>query len=70
MPQDPKSLKTQLLECHSLMNSKRKDDIEQAISIMMEILKKEPDYIPAIYVSNAEFIYLIKLGNIGWIYAT
>jgi hypothetical protein len=39
-----------MFECYSLMNTKDKDNIEKAISIQMEILNSEKEYIPAIYV--------------------
>lgn len=35
-----------------MMASKEKAEIEKAVGIMMDMLKAEPDYIPAIYVMN------------------
>ena len=59
-----------------MMASNQKSDVEQAVSVMMEILKTEPDYIPAIYVSFDTYPRHIfnfvpfKLGHLCWIHAT
>ncbi|KAJ3302797.1 Tetratricopeptide repeat protein 21B [Kappamyces sp. JEL0829] len=58
LPQSPKSLKTQILECHSLMASKQKSEIEKAISVMLDILKAESDYVPALYGTALGFVLL------------
>ncbi|KAJ3172779.1 Tetratricopeptide repeat protein 21B [Irineochytrium annulatum] len=48
LPQNPKSLKTQVLECHALMATKQKNEIERALARLTEILGAEKDYVPAI----------------------
>ena len=56
--QEPKSLRTRILECHVLMATKQKAGIEQALKIMMDILNLHPDYIPAIYGTSVAFMLL------------
>ncbi|KAI8899995.1 hypothetical protein BC833DRAFT_583602 [Globomyces pollinis-pini] len=58
LPQNPKSLKTQILECHALLSTKQTTEIEKAITIQMEILNTERDYIPAIYGTSVAFMLL------------
>ncbi|KAI9362925.1 hypothetical protein DFJ73DRAFT_542372 [Zopfochytrium polystomum] len=48
LPQSPKSLRTQVLECHSWMVTKQKAEIERALSKFTEILNAEKDYVPAL----------------------
>ncbi|KAI8924973.1 hypothetical protein BC831DRAFT_463081 [Entophlyctis helioformis] len=58
LPQNPKSLKTQVLECHALMATRQKAEIERAIAILMDILNVERDYVPAIYGTSVGFMLL------------
>ncbi|KAL2917694.1 hypothetical protein HK105_202567 [Polyrhizophydium stewartii] len=58
LPQNPKSLRTRIYECHALMATKQKAEIERAISVMMEMLNAERDYIPAIYGTSVGFMLL------------
>ncbi|KAJ1556724.1 Tetratricopeptide repeat protein 21B, partial [Cladochytrium tenue] len=44
----PKSFRTQVLECHAWMASKKKQDIERAITVLTDILTREKEYIPAL----------------------
>ncbi|KND02289.1 uncharacterized protein SPPG_02764 [Spizellomyces punctatus DAOM BR117] len=48
LPQNPKSLRTQVLECHALMATKQKVEIERALAKFAEILNTERDYVPAL----------------------
>ncbi|KAJ3295051.1 Tetratricopeptide repeat protein 21B [Borealophlyctis nickersoniae] len=48
LPQHPKSLRTQVLECQALMATKQKPEIERALSRLMEILNVEREYVPAL----------------------
>ncbi|KAI8911381.1 hypothetical protein DFJ77DRAFT_469797 [Powellomyces hirtus] len=48
LPQNPKSLSTQVLECHALMATKQKGEIERALAKFMEMLNVERDYVPAL----------------------
>ncbi|KAJ3256152.1 Tetratricopeptide repeat protein 21B [Boothiomyces macroporosus] len=54
----PKTLETQILECHALMATKQKAEIEKAIAIQMDILSTEKDYIPALYGTSVGFLLL------------
>ncbi|KAH6596442.1 hypothetical protein BASA50_005148 [Batrachochytrium salamandrivorans] len=58
LPQQDKSLRTQVLECHLLIASKEKAQIETALSLLMNILNVERDYIPAIYCTSVGFMLL------------
>ena len=51
LAQNPKSLRTQVLECHALMATKQKSEIERAIQRFSEILNEERDYVPALLVT-------------------
>lgn len=48
LPQTPRSLKTQILECNSWMATKQKPDIERALVQFTEILNTEKEYVPAL----------------------
>ncbi|KAJ3020917.1 Tetratricopeptide repeat protein 21B [Thoreauomyces humboldtii] len=48
LPQNPKSTATRILECHAMMATKQKPDIERAITIFMEILNAERDHVPSL----------------------
>ncbi|KAJ3319716.1 Tetratricopeptide repeat protein 21B [Boothiomyces sp. JEL0866] len=54
----PKTLDTQILECHALMATKQKAEIEKAIAIQMDILSTEKDYVPALYGTSVGFLLL------------
>ncbi|KAJ3271657.1 Tetratricopeptide repeat protein 21B [Terramyces sp. JEL0728] len=54
----PKTLDTQILECHALMATKQKSEIEKAIAIQMDILSTEKDYVPALYGTSVGFLLL------------
>ncbi|KAI8903549.1 hypothetical protein EDD86DRAFT_250265 [Gorgonomyces haynaldii] len=49
LTQSTKSLRTQVMECFTLMASKQKSDIERAVNTMMDLLTTERDYIPALH---------------------
>lgn len=46
--QNPKSLRTQILECNTLLATKQKAEIERALNGYMAILNTEKDYVPAL----------------------
>ncbi|RKO89847.1 tetratricopeptide repeat domain 21B, partial [Blyttiomyces helicus] len=48
LPQSPKSLRTQILECHALMATRQKNEIERALARFMEISNVERDCVPAL----------------------
>ncbi|KAI8825186.1 uncharacterized protein EV422DRAFT_517791 [Fimicolochytrium jonesii] len=48
LPQNPKSLRTQILEGNAMLATKQKADIERAVTHFTEILTVEKDYVPAL----------------------
>ncbi|KAJ3102995.1 Tetratricopeptide repeat protein 21B [Phlyctochytrium planicorne] len=48
LPQNPKSLKTQIYECYALMGTKQRQEIERALNRFTEILNVEKDNVPAL----------------------
>ncbi|KAJ3382196.1 Tetratricopeptide repeat protein 21B [Entophlyctis sp. JEL0112] len=48
LPQNPKSLRTQVLECHAWMVTKQKSEIERALAHFTQILQEEADYVPSL----------------------
>ncbi|KAJ3318719.1 Tetratricopeptide repeat protein 21B [Blyttiomyces sp. JEL0837] len=48
LPQNPKALRTQVLECAAWMATKQKSEIDRALSRLTEILNTEKDYVPAL----------------------
>lgn len=58
LDQNPKSLSTQMLECHALMATKQKSEVEKAIAVQMNMLTIDHDYIPAIYGSSVGYMLL------------
>ncbi|KAI8590199.1 hypothetical protein BDZ88DRAFT_415862 [Geranomyces variabilis] len=48
LPQSPKSLQTQVLECNALLATKQKTEIERALNRFMEMLNVERDHVPAL----------------------
>lgn len=50
LPQRPKSSRTIMAECTAMIATKQRPALEQAIEVMMELLKIDPDFVPALYV--------------------
>ncbi|KAI9346469.1 hypothetical protein BDR26DRAFT_855632 [Obelidium mucronatum] len=48
LPQNPKSIRTQILECHAWMATKQKSEIERALGHLTQILQDEPDHVPSL----------------------
>ncbi|KAJ3030267.1 UNVERIFIED_CONTAM: Tetratricopeptide repeat protein 21B [Siphonaria sp. JEL0065] len=48
LPQNPKSIRTQILECHAWMATKQKAEIERALSHFTQILQEEIDHVPSL----------------------
>ncbi|KAJ3246801.1 Tetratricopeptide repeat protein 21B [Chytriomyces hyalinus] len=48
LPQNPKSVRTQILECHSWMATKQKSEIERALNHFTQILQEEADHVPSL----------------------
>ncbi|KAI8612411.1 hypothetical protein BC830DRAFT_1231247 [Chytriomyces sp. MP71] len=48
LPQNPKGVRTQILECHSWMATKQKSEIERALNHFSQILQEEPDHVPSL----------------------
>lgn len=48
LPQRPKSLKHQVLECYAMMATKNKANVEAAIQKFISLLETERDYVPAL----------------------
>ncbi|KAJ3200458.1 Tetratricopeptide repeat protein 21B [Dinochytrium kinnereticum] len=48
LPQNPKSIRTQVYECYALMATKQKMEIERALSKFTEMLNLEKDFVPAL----------------------
>ncbi|TPX37294.1 hypothetical protein SeMB42_g06957 [Synchytrium endobioticum] len=48
LPQNPKSVRTRILECHALMATRHKAECDLAIARLTEILNEVPDHVPAL----------------------
>ncbi|KAJ3090291.1 Tetratricopeptide repeat protein 21B [Quaeritorhiza haematococci] len=58
LPQNPKSLRTQILEGHALLATKQKAEIERALNKFMEILNREKEYMPALLGTAVAYMLL------------
>ncbi|KAJ3084734.1 Tetratricopeptide repeat protein 21B [Rhizoclosmatium hyalinum] len=48
LPQNPKSIRAQILECHAWMATKQKTEIERALAHFTQILQEETDHVPSL----------------------
>ncbi|KAJ3123687.1 Tetratricopeptide repeat protein 21B [Physocladia obscura] len=48
LPQNPKSIRTQILECHAWMATKQKTEIDRALTHFTQILQEEADHVPSL----------------------
>jgi tetratricopeptide (TPR) repeat protein len=58
LSRDPRTPKTQMLECYALLATKQKSEVERAIEIQMQILNNDRVYIPALYGTAVGFLLL------------
>ncbi|TPX31100.1 hypothetical protein SmJEL517_g05482 [Synchytrium microbalum] len=58
LPQNPKSVKTRVLECYALMGTRHKSECELAVARLTDVLNDNPDHVPSLLGQAIAYMHL------------